>query len=356
MPEQPPLLQTLVHGMALAVLIGWVLYVARDVLVPVAYGALLVYVVLGMTRQLARIPYLGPRLPAALRYVVSGAVILGAVWGLTLLVLATVEQVAGDPARYEQATLGAIQRVAAWLGIETEPTWPQLRQLLLERVGVTKLLGSAASVMLGVLAMLALVVLYAIFLLLETRVFDRKIDRLHADPGRARRLRTVIRSINERVGNYLALKSLLGVGLGVFTWATMAWMGLGFAALSGLLAGLLNYIPYVGSVLGVVLPALLALMAGADGTSLFWLCVWLSIVQMLNGNLLDPYLMGNSLNLSPFAIVFSLAMWGTVWGVPGALLAVPFAAIMLIVFQEFEGTRPLSVLLSRDGELDERRR
>ena len=353
MTEQKPLLQTQVHGIALAVLIGWVLCVARDVLVPVAYSALLVYVVLGMTRQMARIPRLGPRLPAALRYVVSAAVILAAVWGLTLLVLASIAEITDHAARYDRATLGAIQRAAAWLGIETEPTWPQLRQLLFERVGVTRLLGSTAGVMLGLVGILAVVVLYAIFMLIEKRAFGRKIDRLYADPSRAKRLRTVIQAINDRVGNYLALKTLLSVGLGVVTWAAMAWMGLGFAGLSGLLAGLLNYIPYVGSVLGVTLPALLALLSGADNVSLFWLCLGLSVVQLLNGNLLDPYLMGNSLNLSPLIILFSLAVWSKLWGIPGALLAVPFAAVMLIVLQEFEGTRPLAVLLSRDGQLDE---
>ena len=267
--------------------------------------------------------------------------------------LTSVAEITDHAARYDRATLGAIQRAAAWLGIETEPTWPQLRQLLFERVGVTRLLGSTAGVMLGLVGILAVVVLYAIFMLIEKRAFGRKIDRLYADPSRAKRLRTVIQAINDRVGNYLALKTLLSVGLGVVTWAAMAWMGLGFAGLSGLLAGLLNYIPYVGSVLGVVVPALLALLSGADNVSLFWLCLGLSVVQLLNGNLLDPYLMGNSLNLSPLIILFSLAVWSKLWGIPGALLAVPFAAVMLIVLQEFEGTRPLAVLLSRDGQLDE---
>jgi len=349
MTEHKPLLQTQVLGIALAVPIGWVLYLARDVLVPVAYSALLVYVVLGMTRQLARIPGLGPRLPAALRYALSAAVILAAVWGLTLLVLASIAEITANAARYDQATLGAIQRAAAWLGIETEPTWPQLRQLLFERVGVTRLLGSTAAVMLGLVGTLAVVVVYAIFLLIEKRAFDRKIDRLYADPSRAQRLRTVIHAINDRVGNYLALKALLGV----VTWASMAWMGLSFAGLSGLLAGLFNFIPYVGAVLGVAVPALLALLSGADSVSLFWLCVGLSVVQFLNGNFLDPYLMGDSLNLSPLVILFSLAVWSKLWGIPGALLAVPFVAVMLIVFQEFEGTRPLAVLLSRHGQLDE---
>src|SRR5215475_2254872 len=351
MTERKPLLQ--LQGIALAVLIGWVLYVARDVLVPIAYSTLLVYVVLGMTRQMARIPRLGPRLQSALRYGVSAAVILAAVWGLTRLVLSSIAEVTANAARYDQATLGVIQRAAAWVGIETEPTWPQLRQLLLERVNVTHLLGSTAAVMLGLVGTLAVVVIYAVFLLIEKRAFDRKIDRLYADPSRGERLRTVIHAINDRVGNYLALKALLGVGLGVVTWAAMKWMGLGFAALSGLLAGLFNFIPYVGSVLGVAIPALLALLSGADSASLIWLCVGLSVVQFLNGNLLDPYLMGASLNLSPLVILFSLAVWSKLWGIPGALLAVPFAAVMLIVFQEFESTRPLAVLLSRHGQLDE---
>jgi predicted PurR-regulated permease PerM len=355
MTEPKPRVQTYVHAIALAVLIGWMLYVARDVLVPVAYSTLLVYVVLGMTRQMARIPRVGPRLPAALRYVVSAAVILAAVWGLTLLVLSSISEITANAARYDQAMLGAIQRGAAWLGIETEPTWQQVRQLLFERVNVTHLLGSTASVMLGLVGTLAVVVIYAIFLLIEKRAFDRKIVRLSADPGRTKRLRTVIHAINDRVGNYLALKTLLGVGLGVVTWATMAWMGMGFAGLSGLLVGLFNYIPYLGSVLGVAVPALLGLLSGADNVSLVWLCVGLSVVQFLNGNLLDPYLMGDSLNLSPFIILFSLAVWSKLWGIPGALLAVPFAAVMLIVFQEFEGTRPLAVLLSRHGQLDEHR-
>jgi AI-2 transport protein TqsA len=61
--------------------------------------------------------------------------------------------------------------------------------------------------------------------------------------------------------------------------------------------------------------------------------------------------MGNSLNLSPFAILVSLAAWSALWGIPGAFLAVPITAIMAIVFSEFAGTRPLAVLLSRDGRL-----
>ena len=81
------------------------------------------------------------------------------------------------------------------------------------------------------------------------------------------------------------------------------------------------------------------------------LVVALSVVQFLIGNFLDPYVMGSSLNLSPFAILISLALWSELWGIPGAFLAVPITAIITIVFSQFSGTRPVAVLLSKSGAL-----
>ena len=75
------------------------------------------------------------------------------------------------------------------------------------------------------------------------------------------------------------------------------------------------------------------------------------MAQFLIGNFLDPYVMGSSLNLSPFAILISLAVWSELWGIPGAFLAVPITAIMTIVFCEFPGTRQVAVLLSKNGRI-----
>ena len=75
------------------------------------------------------------------------------------------------------------------------------------------------------------------------------------------------------------------------------------------------------------------------------------MVQFLNGNLLDPYLMGNSLNLSPFVILVSLTVWSALWGIPGAFLAVPITACIMMILAQFRGSRPLAVLLSQKGDV-----
>jgi len=77
----------------------------------------------------------------------------------------------------------------------------------------------------------------------------------------------------------------------------------------------------------------------------------LTATQFVIGNCLDHYVTGNSLNLSPFAILVSLAVWSALWGIPGAFLAVLITAIIGIVLSEFAGTRPIAVLLSRSGRL-----
>jgi predicted PurR-regulated permease PerM len=136
------------------------------------------------------------------------------------------------------------------------------------------------------------------------------------------RIRRIISSINQRIGAYLALKTVLGIAVGVLSLIVMKILGIEFAAFLALLIALLNYIPYIGSVLSVIFPVAVAIVQFGDLNVALVALLFLSAVQFFNGNLLDPYLMGNSLNLSPFAILISLAVDDAL-GHSGMLPAVP---------------------------------
>ena len=79
----------------------------------------------------------------------------------------------------------------------------------------------------------------------------------------------------------------------------------------------------------------------------------LAAIQIFVGNFLEPMMMGSSLNISPFATLVSLAVWGSIWGIPGMFLCVPITVIAMIVFAHFPRTRPIAVMLStgRPGRL-----
>jgi AI-2 transport protein TqsA len=344
-------LRALVYGTVLLLSIGWVLHIGKAIFVPAVLGAVVVYIIVGLAHVLGRLPGIGAKLPLALRYLFSFAVIGLAFFLLAYLVTSNKERALALAPIYQQALLASIQQFAVQFGFETEPTWATLRTELMAQINLqrlfTALLASAGSI----LVTFVVVLLYATFLLVERRSFESKLANLSDNPLQVARIREVIGTINRRIGSYLALKTLLSILLGAVSWGVMVLYGLEFAALWAVLAAFLNFIPYVGSVLGVLLPAMMAVVQFQEFGLILTLVLALTAAQFFIGNFLDPYVMGNSLNLSPFAILISLAVWSELWGIPGAFLAVPITAIMTIVFSEFAGTRPIAVLLSKNGRI-----
>jgi AI-2 transport protein TqsA len=344
-------LRALVYGTVLLIGIGWVLYVGKAIFVPAVLGAVIVYIIVGLAQALNRLPVLGPVLPSQLRYLFSIALIGMICVLFAYLVMANKERALALAPQYQQSLLAAIQRVAVHFGVETEPTWATLREELLARINLQRLFGSLLASVGSIVVTFVVVCLYATFLLIEHRGFEGKLANLSDDPARVARIRQVVATINRRIGSYLALKTLLSLLLAVASYVVMRLFGLEFAALWAVLIFFLNFVPYVGSVLGVVFPVLMTIVQFEDPGTAFSMLTLLTILQFGIGNFLDPYVMGNSLNLSPFAILLSLAVWSELWGVPGAFLAVPITAIVTIVLSEFPGTRPIAVLLSSNGRL-----
>jgi predicted PurR-regulated permease PerM len=344
-------LRALVYGTVLLLIVGWVLTIGKAVVVPAVLGAAIVYVIVGLAHVLGRLPGLGRRLPMQLRYLFSMLVIGLAFFLFAYLVMANKERAVTLAPVYQESLLAAIQRVAVFFGIESEPTWATLRQDLLAQINLQRLLTSLLASVGSILVTFVVVFLYATFLLVERSGFETKLANLSDDPQRVSRIRDLIVAINRRIGSYLALKTLLSILLGGVSWGIMLLFGLEFAALWAVLIAFLNFVPYIGSVLGVVFPVLMTIVQFEDLGVVVSMLLALTAAQFVIGNFLDPYVMGSSLNLSPFAILISLAVWSEMWGIPGAFLAVPITAIMTIVFSEFAGTRPLAVLLSKSGRL-----
>jgi predicted PurR-regulated permease PerM len=344
-------LRALVHGTVLLLIIGWLLYIGKAILVPAVLGAVIVYIIVGLAHALGRVPGIGRALPLQLRYLCSMLAIGLAFFLLAFLVMANKERALALAPQYQESLLAAIQRVAVFFGLETEPTWGTLRKELMSQINLQRVLTSLLASVGSILVTFIVVFLYATFLLVERSAFETKLANLSDDPLRVARIRQVIEAINRRIGSYLALKTLLSILLGAVSWVVMALFGLEFALLWAVLIAFLNFVPYIGSVLGVVLPVLMTIVQFEDLGTIVTMLLALSAVQFVIGNFLDPYVMGNSLNLSPFAILISLAVWSELWGIPGAFLAVPITAIVTIVFSEFPGTRPVAVLLSKNGRI-----
>jgi predicted PurR-regulated permease PerM len=313
------------------------------------FSVLVVYVILGLARLLGRLPVLGRAMPDVLVSLLS-VLIIGVFLVLVVTtVLANRDSVIAQAPRYQESLLAAVQKAAVWLGLEGEPTWTTLRRDLMAQLNLQRVIGSTLSSVGSILATLMVVALYTCFLLVERGHLDTKISNIARSPEHAVHIRQVITDINARLGTYLALKTFLGLLQGGLSWLIMRWLGLEFAGFWAVAIFVLNYVPYIGSFLSILLPGLMAIAQFGNAGDAIELMLALAVVQFLIGNFLDPYIMGNSLNLSPFSILLSLAVWVALWGIPGAFLAVPISAMMMIVFSQFRVTRPVAVLLSLNG-------
>lgn len=349
MDEKREWFRSVVLGAILAVVLGWVMHIGKAVFVPIVFSVLIVYVITGLARLMERAPVVGPYLPVQLRFFFSISAI-----GLILaagvsLIISNVGRVVAIAPDYQESLLTKIHHVMVYFGIERTPTWTTLRDDFLARINIQGLVGSTVVWVTALATTLLIVFLYVTFLLLEQRFFPGKLERVSSNPRSVERIRRVLADINDRIGAYLALKTFINVILGVVSYAILTVMDVEFAAFWAVVIAVLNYVPYIGSALGVLFPVAMAIVQFDSATTVLTLFAALATAQFVIGNFLDPYLLGNQLNLSPFVILASLAIWSGLWGIPGAFLAVPITAVLVIILSGFSGTRPIAVLLSRNG-------
>ena len=107
--------------------------------------------------------------------------------------------------------------------------------------------------------------------------------------------------------------------------------------------------------MAIIAPALLTLIQFDNLTPFLIVLLVFGSIQVVTANVIEPAIMGRSLNLSPLVVIVSLMVWGTIWGVVGMFLCVPIMVVLLIVLAHFETTRPVAILLSADGRIPEPR-
>lgn len=161
----------------------------------------------------------------------------------------------------------------------------------------------------------------------------------------------VLGEIKAGVTNYLSTKVLVSLLTGLLTGLILTFLNVDYAVAFGFLAFILNFIPNIGSFVATLLPLpIVVLTPGFPLVSAILAIALPGAVQFAVGNVLEPKLLGASLDLHPITILIALIFWGMLWGVAGMFLAVPITAVLKILFERLEHTRPIAHVLA--GRLD----
>ncbi|MDP3418868.1 AI-2E family transporter [Falsiroseomonas sp.] len=355
-----------------ALVVVAVLYFARDLLVPLALTVLLAFVLAPISRALRRIGI--PRVAAVLAAVLAAVAVIGM---LGLVIGRQLAELGGDIYLYQweltrklnsiNASGGLIERaqdMLRGLAAQAERAVPEPRPSLDANVvhplpvevrpPVPKpfeLLQSVLAPLIYPLATFGIVVVLVIFVLLYREDLRDRVIRLVG----ARDLHRTMAAMDDaayRLSRYFLALTAMNAAYGVFISGALLLIGVPQPILWGIVAGLMRYVPFVGTIVAVAFPLLLALAVEPGWTMPVLVLVLFAFGEGLMGQVLEPLVLGRSTGISPIAVIAAATFWTWLWGPIGLIVAVPLTVCLVVLGRHVERFEFLDVALGDRPPLD----
>lgn len=326
------------------------LYFAAPVLMPITFALLLNMLLMPGVRLLVRC-HLPTPLAAAI--VLSSAV---------FLLLGTIYLLARPAQEWLQKAPDSFYKVEQKLRTITEPIEniekatakieqatksgnqsTETQEITLVRPSLTDILLSGTP---QVLATAGVVTILLFFLLSSGDTFLRKLVAVIPTLEDKKRAVEIVRNIQGDISFYLLAITLVNLGLGISVAAVLAFLGVSNPLLWGAMVAILNFAPYVGAAVNLVVLTTVGMLSFDSLSQALLVPGIFAVLSVLASNVILPLALGQRLLLSPVAIFVAIMVWGWMWGVIGALLAVPLLASFKIVCERVESLQPIAEFLT----------
>ena len=337
----------LASWLGFAIMVFWLLQVARSLLLPIIIAFLAFYLVQILNGVWRRFVFRRWKVPNTLLDAISATMILALMLAFSSLVARNATDVAETAPSYGPRITQLYEQSIDYFGIKDST---RFRQKIAE-VEPGKYIAMLATGMLSLAGNGFLVILYLIFMLLERPYWENKLASIVREEEKRAAFLDVVKHIDKSARSYLGIKTLISILTALLSFFIMSIVGLDFAEFWAVVIFVLNFIPNIGPLIAMALPAAVALVQFESLRPFIMVLIGITVIQGIMGNVVEPKLMGNALNMSPLVVILSLVFWGALWGVVGMFLCVPVTAMLIIVFSNIRQTRWIAVLMSRTGEL-----
>ena len=323
------------------VIVGVLLRVARSVFIPLLIALFLGYVMDPLVTLLRRL-----RVPLIVAVLLAGTVFLGVFLVFSYVLVVNAQDFAVTFPRYQRAFVNMARDLLSRVEFAADDLLGV--QLLdeIRRIPVGSLVLSALQSVAGMVTQFFMVFVFSLLFLFAKYGFTRKLLRSFPRPE-AKKIGRALQKIDSDLRKYIGIKSLVSALVGLGTGLILSLFRLEFAVILGFLTFLLNFIPYLGSFIAVVIPLLLSIIQFGNWITTLWIFVSLMAIQNVMAQVLEPSLVGMRLKISIPMVFVALFFWGWLWGAPGVLLAVPMTTSIKIIMEDIPGLRSFALLLER---------
>jgi predicted PurR-regulated permease PerM len=322
-------------------------YFAKDLILPILLGFLLALTLSPVSRGLHRLGV--PHVVSAFLLVLStSAVIFAILAGTAGTVALWSDEIPRMGNEIQQKLRGmsdAVENVrdatAEVEKISGEKDDPQ--EVVVKQ---PSLMDSAFDTVATVGATLAVTLVLAIFLLSSGELFYLKLVQAFPTLSGKKRALTTVYNVERRVSRYLLTITIINAFLGLCVGIYLTLLGLTNGAVWGVAAFLLNFLPYLGGFIGSVLVGAFAIVQFDNLGYALLAPLGYQILTGVEGNLITPYLVGRRLSMNTVAVFLTVVFWGWLWGLAGALVAVPFLVVFKVICENFEPLHTVGMFLS----------
>lgn len=191
-----------------------------------------------------------------------------------------------------------------------------------------------------------------VFFLLSFRAKVKRSILLFFDYEKRKAVEKILNQAVELVLSFLGGRLLLVLFLAIIYAIGLSIAGVENAILISLMAALFSLVPYLGVLIGFIIAITFTLLGGGDTNSLIIVAATYGIAQFVESYILEPYVVGDKVNLNPLMTILVVVAWGMIWGVAGMFLSIPFTAILKIIFDAVQPLKPIGYLLGSEENED----
>lgn len=214
-------------------------------------------------------------------------------------------------------------------------------------VSIPKFISTTMNAFVDSIWNIFLVLVFLIFILLEADKLGLRLKRVMSKKMNEQTMETLLH-VQYQIQNYLMVKTLISLATALVGMGLMLLYGVDFVLVCGILLFVLNFIPNIGSIIASGIPMVICLLQGGFDLRLLFFSLLITATQMVFGNILEPRLQGNRLNLTPIMVLISLIFWGWLWGIIGMLICVPLTSAINIVLKQLDPDNMISAIISSE--------
>lgn len=328
------------------------LYLLRDVIAPFALAVFLWLVIDGFAdaiRARSKVKgklIIGPRLALAIAFVGVGAAAVATV----VVVADSAAEFARESDGYQQhldevvaSVHGSLKGFFGWDDVAPST------QDLFSQLDLTSFLRDLAGAAQTLVSNGILICIYVAFLFAAEASFSKKADTIFKGAERRAQARKTIGSIRASVEQFVWVQTWTGAVPAAIAWIVLEMVGLDNALFWAFLIFLVSYVPTIGPIVATALPSLFALVQFDEPWRIIATFIGVATPLFLMGNVIQPRVQGETMNLSTLVVLLGLAIWGQLWGIPGMFLSSPLMVAIMVLLTQREETRWIAVLMSADG-------